>query len=266
MALSGDAESFLPRIRCVFYAIFDQEQGPKVACQVPEGSIITPALTSPQSFATGSGVHGTDGSSLSSISLGALSSQRNGLTATSTPPRTSRGKGSSTVGLFEFESIVEYVIPKDQICGRLVRCNTPSHRIIGFPVKLTGARYRNGRHRHEFRYNLCFVFDRMADLSCYEPIVRKCGRVLLACEVRAISQTFTARWLFILETRVCSKNPGSYLLRIISTIFSPFWNSSMRTSIHTRRHPYQSTTSTRSNYKYSRSIPIHPKYKIGKSR
>ena len=200
MALPGDAESFLPRIRCVFYATFDQEQGPKIACQVPEGSIITPApngALSPQSFATGSDLHEPRRSSFSSISLGAISlSQKNELAATSTPPRTARGKGPSATGLFEFESIVEYVIPKDQICGRLVRCNTPSHRIIGFPVKLTGPRYRNERHRHEFRYNLCFVFDRMADLSCYEPIVRKCGRVLLACEVRAVP-SFIVRWLFI---------------------------------------------------------------------
>jgi len=40
--------------------------------------------------------------------------------------------------------------------------------------------------RNYFQYNLCFVFDHEADLSCYEPIVRKVSQVLnlKACEVR----------------------------------------------------------------------------------
>jgi len=160
------AEAFLPRIRCVFYAIFDHEQGPKVVYQVPEGSIITPVpIGSPRVSAS---VHpNNDEPSFTSGSIPSVPSFRS--------------KSRPAPGLFEFESISQYVIPKDQLCGRLVRCNTPSHRIIGFPVKLTGPRYRG--YRNSFRYNVCFVFDRTADLSCYEPIVRKIGRVLLACEV-----------------------------------------------------------------------------------
>ncbi|KAG6898338.1 hypothetical protein C0992_009013 [Termitomyces sp. T32_za158] len=61
--------------------------------------------------------------------------------------------------LFHFDDVSKYVIP-------------PS-----FPVELKGKYDRN-----YFRYNLCFVFDRSADLSCYEPIVRKVSRVLSSCE------------------------------------------------------------------------------------
>ena len=71
-----------------------------------------------------------------------------------------------------------YVIPHRSLCGRLVNCSTRNHRILGFPVQLPGT-YR----RNYFRYNLCFVFERGADLSCYEPIVRKVSRVLKNCEV-----------------------------------------------------------------------------------
>ena len=159
------AEAFLPRIRCVFYAIFDHEQGPKVIYQVPEGSIIMPVSIASPRVSASIPPNGNEPPPLSlapSVSL-------------------FRSKSRPAPGLFEFESISQYVIPKDQLCGRLVRCNTPSHRIIGFPVKLTGPRYRG--YRNSFRYNVCFVFDRTADLSCYEPIVRKIGRVLLACEV-----------------------------------------------------------------------------------
>ncbi|KAF9483818.1 NPR2-domain-containing protein [Pholiota conissans] len=70
-----------------------------------------------------------------------------------------------------------FVIPHPALCGRLVTCATRRHRIIGFPVELKGKYKRN-----YFRYNLCFVFDREADLSCYEPIVRKVSRVLKSCE------------------------------------------------------------------------------------
>ncbi|KAF8303106.1 nitrogen permease regulator 2, partial [Clavulina sp. PMI_390] len=145
------AESFLPRIRCVFYAIFDHEQGPKVVHQVPEGSIISPVVP-------------------------VISPEQSTLRANGKERRTA----THTPGLFEFDSVSQYVIPKDQLCGSLVRVNTPSHRILGYPVKLEGARYKG--HRNSFRYNVCLVFDRVADVSCYEPMVRKIGRVLLACE------------------------------------------------------------------------------------
>jgi len=83
--------------------------------------------------------------------------------------------------LFNFDDISSYIIPQSALYGRLVICATRKHRIIGFPVELRGN-YK----RVYFRYNLCFVFERTADLSCYEPIVRKVSRVLTACEVRSL--------------------------------------------------------------------------------
>ncbi|EPQ58307.1 nitrogen permease regulator 2 [Gloeophyllum trabeum ATCC 11539] len=79
--------------------------------------------------------------------------------------------------LFHFDDVSKFVIPPSALCGRLVTCATKDHRIIGFPVELLGKYERN-----YFRYNLCFVFERQADLSCYEPIVRKIARVFTACE------------------------------------------------------------------------------------
>ncbi|KAH9935038.1 nitrogen permease regulator 2-domain-containing protein [Fomitopsis serialis] len=87
---------------------------------------------------------------------------------------------SSNRCLFHFDDISKYVMPPSALCGRLVICATRGHRIIGFPVELQGAYDRN-----YFRYNLCFVFERNADLSCYEPIVRKVSRVLTACELES---------------------------------------------------------------------------------
>lgn len=38
----SDGDSFLPRIQSVFYAVFDNDQGPKIVYQVPEGLIAVP--------------------------------------------------------------------------------------------------------------------------------------------------------------------------------------------------------------------------------
>ncbi|PWN50339.1 NPR2-domain-containing protein [Violaceomyces palustris] len=49
------------------------------------------------------------------------------------------------------------------------------YKILGFPVLLEDqSKYQ----RNNFIFNLCFVFDGQADVHTYEPIVRKCGRVL----------------------------------------------------------------------------------------
>lgn len=189
-------DTFLPRIRCVFYATFDHDQGPKVLHQVPEGSIITATSAYPSTPQTNASTVLSFPPPLSLASITSRNSTNSSVrpspSSSSTPHRSRTGKSRPSQGLFEFDSISEFIIPKDQLCHRVVRCNTPTHRIIGYPVKLTGSRYQHRSHpgRDSFHYNVCFVFDRTADLSCYEPIVRKCGRVLLACEVRISNPLF----------------------------------------------------------------------------
>ncbi|KAJ7685309.1 nitrogen permease regulator 2-domain-containing protein [Mycena polygramma] len=183
-----DGDSFLPRIQSVFYAVFDVRQGPKIVYQVPEGLIAVP----PPNVLTTGALPATSTPStpltdqFAPVRLPGINS-RNSSTSLASPtdPRpTSRSlyspqkrSGSSTRVLFNFDDISKYIIPQSQLCGRLVTCSTKRHRIIGFPVELKGKYQRN-----YLRYNLCFVFERGADLSCYEPIVRKVSRVLTACE------------------------------------------------------------------------------------
>lgn len=42
LEVMSDGDSFLPRIQSVFYAVFDNDQGPKIVYQVPEGLIAVP--------------------------------------------------------------------------------------------------------------------------------------------------------------------------------------------------------------------------------
>ncbi|KAJ7632734.1 nitrogen permease regulator 2-domain-containing protein [Roridomyces roridus] len=177
--MPSDGDSFLPRIQSVFYAVFDNSLGPTIVYQVPEGLIAVPppnanTLATPvtEQFAPiePPGLTARN----SSTSLVSPSDARPTSRSLYSPQKRS---GSSTRFLFNFDDISKYVIPQSQLCGRLVTCSTKRHRIIGFPVQLKGKYQRN-----YLRYNLCFVFERGADLSCYEPVVRKVSRVLTACE------------------------------------------------------------------------------------
>lgn len=190
-------ESFLPRIQSIFYAVFDSVKGPQIVYQVPEDAITmshhfpypASAVLSPTLNPVSRSPSGSPFTS-PPLALTALPDNGTPSPAFAPPPQpqpilptasrsSSQSRTAPNVGILDFDSISEYVIPKDELCGRLLHCNTPRHRILGFPVALRNEAYK----RSWFRYNLCFVFDREADLSSYEPIVRKCGRVLMACEV-----------------------------------------------------------------------------------
>lgn len=176
--MTSEIDIFLPRILSVFYAVFDVNKGTKIVYQVPDGLITSPAPATSSSPAFGPLPDVVRANSRTSSS----SAGRNSRPYVSSPLLSSpyqMQQDSSSLALFSFKDISRYVIPQSPLCGRLVVCATRKHRIIGFPVELYGSQYE----RNYFRYNVCFVFDRHADLSCYEPIVRKIGRVLTACEV-----------------------------------------------------------------------------------
>ncbi|KAG0268489.1 Nitrogen permease regulator 2 [Actinomortierella ambigua] len=80
--------------------------------------------------------------------------------------------------LVEFDTISEFLIPKVELCSNLVTISTPSCKVLGFPINLEHKKFQ----RNALMFNLAFVFDKDADLSSYEPVVRKMARVLKALE------------------------------------------------------------------------------------
>lgn len=242
MAAEGD--SFLPRILSVFYAVFDDLKGSRIVYQVPEGLIASNTPAPASCVSPGSAPFSLDRNDVNSRGS---SASRNSLTQDSCRPRSSPQKRSTSLNttLFNFEDISRYVIPQSALCGRLVICATRKHRVIGFPVELYGDRYE----RNYFRYNLSFVFERRADLSCYEPIVRKIGRVLTACEVRGLSLPAKRR------SRMPRRNRASCPHQAPLTQSTPFWNSCMRISTHMRRPLFPSTSLILLSSRYSPSIP-----------
>ena len=56
---------------------------------------------------------------------------------------------------------------------------------MGFPSLITGE---GGRYqRNEFMWNLCFVFSASSSLEAFEPVIRKCGRILRSAEVSLLT-------------------------------------------------------------------------------
>jgi len=136
-----------PRIHSIFFSVFDNEKGPVVQHQVPEGTIVP---------------HSPD-----------------------TDPSNSNGLNDAlfcTKPIIDFEAISEYIITKEQLNGRLVSVCNNNYKVMGVPVCITDhVRYK--LLRNEYRFNLCFVFERDAETSSYEPIVQKMATVLEVLEV-----------------------------------------------------------------------------------
>ncbi|KAF9915724.1 Nitrogen permease regulator 2 [Lobosporangium transversale] len=85
---------------------------------------------------------------------------------------------SKSSPLVDFDSISDYLIPKVELCEKLVTISTPTCKVMGYPVNLEHKKFQ----RNALMFNLAFVFDRDAETSSYGPVVRKMARVLKALE------------------------------------------------------------------------------------
>ncbi|KAG9065134.1 Nitrogen permease regulator 2 [Linnemannia hyalina] len=85
---------------------------------------------------------------------------------------------SKTSPLVDFDSISEFLIPKVELCAKIVTISTPTCKVIGYPINLEHKKFQ----RNALMFNLAFVFDKDAEISSYKPVVRKMARVLKALE------------------------------------------------------------------------------------
>ncbi|SNX81591.1 related to NPR2 - nitrogen permease regulator [Melanopsichium pennsylvanicum] len=212
-------EQFLPRLIAVFYAVFHPTEGPKVLYQVPEGSITEEREPSSNSEATAS-AQGVNANASSSKTLplqtgGTLGGEPlfdfSALSEYLIPKAPLCGRlvtsiARGTVGVRERHRERSSRKPSSVPAGRSAsvrsggssrnssvrprgaqdaspidkpRREQRTYKILGFPVLIEdAAKYQ----RNNFIFNLCFVFEGQADVRAYEPVVRKCGRVLRGLE------------------------------------------------------------------------------------
>lgn len=108
------------------------------------------------------------------------------------PAALASARRANTIPLLDFALISDYVIPKKALVGKLVSFLTTGrderqteYRVMGFPCVLSGE---GGKYvRNEYMWNLCFVFEANCSLEAFEPVVRKCARILRSAEVSMLS-------------------------------------------------------------------------------
>ncbi|SGZ35087.1 BQ5605_C069g12861 [Microbotryum silenes-dioicae] len=193
--LQGQSGEYLPRLIAVMYCVFDPIAGPTVVEQVPEGSVATALSTFPKSAPISSS-RPRAGAETSMERSALLNRQRSttrarsstqGGTATDAVVRsTSKQRLTATPVLFDFSPIREFVIPKPELCGHLITKATRTCKILGFPIRIVDEeKYNSTRsiyNRNAFIFNVCFIFERDAELSVFEPVVRKVARTLRILE------------------------------------------------------------------------------------
>lgn len=81
--------------------------------------------------------------------------------------------------LFDFSSISDYVIPRQEFCNQLLAVCINRQRVIGYPVCIVDS---HKYERNEFIFNFAFVLDEDVDASSYQSVVRKLARLFRSLE------------------------------------------------------------------------------------
>ncbi|KNC99135.1 nitrogen permease regulating protein NPR2 [Spizellomyces punctatus DAOM BR117] len=161
-----DSFQGFPLLLAIFYSEFHPTQGPKVTFEVPEN------------FVTSASASSTSHGASTAISL---QSAQTSNSSPSLPPATLMSQPSAPEPILDFDSISEYIIPKPELCNRLVTISTPYYKLMGYPVSIKDQKYE----RNALLFNLCFVFEKDANTISYEQVVRKMARVLKSLEVES---------------------------------------------------------------------------------
>lgn len=79
-----------------------------------------------------------------------------------------------------FHLAEDYLLTRAGLSDRLITIAFKDFKILGFPVSIVNE---EKYERRVFNFNICFLFDRNADLAAYEPIARKVGRTFRDLEM-----------------------------------------------------------------------------------
>ncbi|KAH3687905.1 hypothetical protein WICPIJ_001122 [Wickerhamomyces pijperi] len=110
--------------------------------------------------------------------------------------------------LFDFDLVKNYVIPKSQLCDRLVTFKIDQYRLVGYPVSINASHYA----RNSFSFNFCFVFNYTDKSESYEPSIRRTGRIFKNLEEQyQILSKMTNDMIYFKDSSSKSKDPDHVL-------------------------------------------------------
>ncbi|CAR27055.1 hypothetical protein ZYGR_0I03280 [Zygosaccharomyces rouxii] len=77
-----------------------------------------------------------------------------------------------------FDAIKNYIIPKPQLCHKLLTLKYKGYRIVCYPVTVNSPYYA----RNFFSFNFVFVFPYDCETSSYEPAIARLGKMFRVLE------------------------------------------------------------------------------------
>ncbi|KAB8446242.1 hypothetical protein FH972_025224 [Carpinus fangiana] len=83
--------------------------------------------------------------------------------------------------LFDFATVSDFIIPRQEFCNQLLTVCTNHYRIIGFPVCIADDT-RYSWNRNEYIFNFCVVLDEYAEPSAHIKVVKRVARMLRVLE------------------------------------------------------------------------------------
>ncbi|KAL6942479.1 hypothetical protein ACO0QE_003654 [Hanseniaspora vineae] len=78
----------------------------------------------------------------------------------------------------DFDTIKNYIIPKPQLCNKLITFKYGSFRMVGYPVNVRASYYA----RNSYNFNIVFVFPYDSATTPYEPSIERLGKMLAVLE------------------------------------------------------------------------------------
>lgn len=81
-----------------------------------------------------------------------------------------------------FSLSCDYIIPSQQLCGKVISINVIGKIILGCPMCINNDKEYE---RNAKIFNMCFLFDINEDIECYKPIIRKLNNVIKKVEIES---------------------------------------------------------------------------------
>ncbi|CAK9438069.1 uncharacterized protein LODBEIA_P24010 [Lodderomyces beijingensis] len=172
------SDGFIPIIS-IFYAVFHPEEGTKIVHQFPENLIAsTSSTTSTTTTAAPAYENEHSDNNCNSDNSdeedegGGGGGRRGGL-------EDGESEAEEQKSLFNFDIVKNYVIPKPQLCNRLISFKIDKWKVLGFPVHMVNEKYA----RNSFSFNFCFVFPYDdGDTKPYESAIKRMGQMFQVLE------------------------------------------------------------------------------------
>lgn len=95
--------------------------------------------------------------------------------------------------LFNFNSVKNYIIPKPQLCNKLLSIKIGKYKVIGYPVNIENENYT----RNFFNFNFCFVFPYNSETISYELTIKRIGKMFKVLEEQNYLLSTLSAKLFI---------------------------------------------------------------------